>query len=213
MQNALCKNEGRGILRRGRKKSSTGFYHIVVKGIAQERNFNQAREKTYFKLIIKKYLQKYQVKIYAYCIMSNHAHIMIWAEIQELSLFMARILAEYANYYNYKHGRNAHVVNKAAAYKYSSIKEYFSSEKVLLHEDAVNLIRSRFDEFKIFEAFHQGRKDEVSEDIRGEIEQQRIEAAEMIARELCEKNNFDLCVQVFEEKVVREEYIKKFSGY
>ena len=90
---------------------------------------------------------------------------MIWAEIQELSFFMARVLAEYANYYNYKHDRNGHVfqnrftseciededyfwnclryihmnpvkagmAKKAADYKYSSIKEYFAEEKMLIN--------------------------------------------------------------------------------
>ncbi len=92
-----------------RQESSTGFYHVIVKGINKERIFNQRRERIYFKKIILKHLKKYQVEIYAYCIMSNHAHIMIRAEIQELSMFMARILAEYASYYNYKHYRNGHV--------------------------------------------------------------------------------------------------------
>lgn len=228
---------------RRRKESSTGFYHVVVKGIARERNFSQTREKKYFRLIIRKHLKNYDVKIYAYCIMSNHAHIMIWAEIQELSFFMARVLAEYANYYNYKHDRNGHVfqnrftseciededyfwnclryihmnpvkagmAKKAADYKYSSIKEYFSEEKMLIHEEAVRFIRNRFGEFHIFEAFHQGRKYEVFEDIKEEIEQQRIDIAEMMAHELCEKNKFDFCIQVFEEKVVREEYLKKIQ--
>lgn len=92
-----------------RQESSTGFYHVIVKGINKERIFNQRRERIYFKKIILKYLKNYQVEIYAYCIMSNHAHIMIRAEIQELSMFMARILAEYASYYNYKYYRNGHV--------------------------------------------------------------------------------------------------------
>lgn len=230
-------------MQKRRKESSTGFYHVIAKGIARERNFNQTREKKYFRTIIKKHLKKYNVKIYAYCIMSNHAHFIIWAEIQELSLFMARILAEYANYYNYKHDRNGHVfqnrftsecieneryfwnclryihmnpvkagmVKQAADYKYSSIKDYFSEDKTLIHEEAVKLVKSRFGEFHIFEAFHKGRRYEVFSDIKEEIEQQRIEIAEMIARELCEKYNFDFGAQVFEEKAVREEYLKKIQ--
>lgn len=94
---------------KNRKESSTGVYHVIVKGIAHERIFYQTREKNKFIKIILKYSEKYAVKIYAYCIMSNHTHLMIWAEISVLSLFMARILAEYAYYYNYKHNRNGHV--------------------------------------------------------------------------------------------------------
>lgn len=95
--------------RKRRLESSTGMYHIMVKGINKEKIFNQNREKSYLKKIILKHLEKYAVEIYGYCIMSNHAHFIIRAEIQTLSFFMAAILAEYASYYNYKHKRNGHV--------------------------------------------------------------------------------------------------------
>lgn len=102
--------EGRGTLpTKRRQESNTGFYHVVVRGINNERIYNQHRERIYFKNIILKFLKKFQVEIYAFCIMSNHAHIMLRAELQELSMFMAAILAEYASYYNYKHYRNGHV--------------------------------------------------------------------------------------------------------
>ncbi|MCB6414727.1 transposase [Faecalimonas umbilicata] len=92
-----------------RKKSATGIYHVVVKGINKEKIFYMQREKLYLKKIILKHLEKLKVEIYSYCIMSNHAHFIIRAEIEVLSLFMAKVLAEYASYYNYKHRRNGHV--------------------------------------------------------------------------------------------------------
>ncbi len=93
----------------GRWESRTGIYHVMVKGINNERIFNQSREKAYFKSIILKHLKKQKVEIYSYCLMSNHAHFIIGAEIQLLSSFMASTLSEYAMYYNYKHQRNGHV--------------------------------------------------------------------------------------------------------
>lgn len=93
-----------------RQKSYTGLYHVFVRGINKEKIFNQVREKQYFKRTIKKYLKKYDVEIHAYCIMSNHAHLIIKTdENQKLSYFMSNVLAEYAQYYNYKHNRNGHV--------------------------------------------------------------------------------------------------------
>lgn len=93
-----------------RQKSHTGLYHVFVRGINKEKIFNQVREKQYFKRTIKKYLNKYDVEIHAYCIMSNHAHLIIKVdENQKLSYFMSNVLAEYAQYYNYKHSRNGHV--------------------------------------------------------------------------------------------------------
>lgn len=92
-----------------RRESTTGIYHVMVKGINNEKIFNQSREKTYFKAIILKHLKEQKVEIYSYCFMSNHAHFIIGADIQLLASFMASILSEYAMYYNYKHHRNGHV--------------------------------------------------------------------------------------------------------
>ena len=95
--------------RKGRRESGTMFYHVIVKGINNEKIYHQQREKVYFKKKILKYLKKYDVELYAYCIMSNHAHLIIKAELPVLSAFMAVVLAEYAVYYNFKHRRNGHV--------------------------------------------------------------------------------------------------------
>ena len=70
---------------RRRRESKTELYHIIVKGINRERIFNQQREKIYFKRIILKHLDVINVEIYCYCIMSNHAHFIIRAEIHDLS--------------------------------------------------------------------------------------------------------------------------------
>lgn len=109
-----------------RQKSGTDLYHVIAKGINKERTFNQSREKTYLKKIIKKIQKKYEnVEIYAYCIMSNHIHLILKAEFPELSLFMAAVLAEYANYYNYKHHRNGHVFQNRFVSECIETERYF----------------------------------------------------------------------------------------
>ena len=95
---------------KSRKESRIGFYHVFVRGINHEMIFEQMREKNYFLKILKKHLKEYEVEVYAFCIMSTHAHFIIKSEtIQELSMFMSKVLAEYASYYNYKKNRNGHV--------------------------------------------------------------------------------------------------------
>lgn len=108
-----------------RRESITGIYHVIVKGINKERIFNQKREKVYFKQIISKCLEKFEVEIYSYCIMSNHAHFIIRAEIQQLSRFMAAILTEYALYYNFKHRRNGHVFQNRFSSECIENERYF----------------------------------------------------------------------------------------
>lgn len=108
-----------------RQESSTGMYHVMVKGINKERIFNQQREKSYLIKIILKHLELFKVEIYSYCIMSNHPHFIIRSEIQILSRFMAAVLSEYALYYNFKHQRNGHVFQNRFASECIENEKYF----------------------------------------------------------------------------------------
>lgn len=95
--------------RRPRQESGTGFYHIVSRGLDKESIFQTKEEKDRMWKIIWENVKKYPIKMYAYCIMSNHLHLLVKADLKELSLFMAKILAAYAHYYNYKHDRTGYV--------------------------------------------------------------------------------------------------------
>lgn len=228
-----------------RQESSTGVYHVIAKGIARENNFSQIRERKYFQKIIRKYKDKYAVKIFSYCIMSNHVHLMIGAELPVLSLFMARILAEYAIYYNYKHNRNGHVFQNrftsecietesyfwnclryihmnpvkagmavhAADYRFSSMREFFpgKAKDPLIHPDSLTMAKQKFGDCALFEEFHRKRNYEIFQDIYNEMEQQRLEVAEKLAREMYEQAQMNYLTQVFEEKSYREEYIKNIQ--
>jgi len=82
----------------------------MVRGINHELIFEQIRERNYFKKVLKKHLEHYNIEIHAYCIMSNHAHFILKSnDINKISFYMSKVLAEYANYYNYKRNRNGHV--------------------------------------------------------------------------------------------------------
>ena len=71
--------------------------------------FKEKRERTRMLNLIRDNVKQYDVEIYAYCIMPNHFHLLIKADLQELASFMAKIIAEFARYYNQKHNRVGYV--------------------------------------------------------------------------------------------------------
>lgn len=85
-----------------RKSYETSFFHVIVQGIKKEYIFNTD-------ILIKKYiellnneLQEYKIQILAYCIMNNHAHILLYTEkVIEMSLFMHKVNQKFAQFYNY----------------------------------------------------------------------------------------------------------------
>lgn len=122
---------------RPRKVSMTGIYHVFVRGINKEQIFNQKREKNYFKRMIRENKDEYHVEIYSYCIMSNHSHLIIKSEIEELSMFMSKILAKYAKYYNYKHNRNGHVFQNRFGSECIENEKYFLNCLRYIHMNPV----------------------------------------------------------------------------
>lgn len=95
--------------RKPRQESKNGIYHVTNRGLERKAIFGQSRERTRMENLIRENREKYQVEIYAYCIMPNHFHLLLKAELNALASFMAVISAKYAFYYNYKHNRNGMV--------------------------------------------------------------------------------------------------------
>ena len=98
--------------RYARRKLNGEYYHIVVQGLKKEFIFYNKEDKQKYLDIIKNKLQKSdeKIRIIAYCIMGNHAHILIRTEkTTNMSDFMQRINTIYAMYYNSKNDRVGYV--------------------------------------------------------------------------------------------------------
>lgn len=89
---------------------NTSFFHVMVQGINKEEIFKEAEDKEKYMNIIDKYKEIYNITLLAYCVMKNHTHLLIHCESTEnLSIFMHRVNAAYAKYYNINHDRVGYV--------------------------------------------------------------------------------------------------------
>jgi len=57
--------------RQARKKSTTGIYHIMMRGINRQSIFEDQEDYTKFLETLKQYKQISKYKVYAYCLMGN----------------------------------------------------------------------------------------------------------------------------------------------
>lgn len=117
--------------RKARKfMNETKILHIVVHAIGQEYIYKEDRQKYEYIKLMKYYKDKYCIEIISYCIMDNHAHILVnFEKIQELSKFMQIINTKYAIYYNKNNNR--------AGYVY---KGRFYSEPIMDNSHLLNCI-------------------------------------------------------------------------
>jgi len=84
-----------------RKHYEGKYFHVMVQGIGKEQIFSDDNSKGYYLSVMEEAKVDNKISIFAFCVMGNHAHILMKAEkIRNISLFMKEINGEYARYYN-----------------------------------------------------------------------------------------------------------------
>lgn len=96
--------------RHARRISSTCTYHVVIKGADNQLFFEHQRDFKKYLEIIEDYKEALDFDIYAYCLMSNHVHLLIHhKENTNISSIFQRINTKYAGWFNMKYSRNGYL--------------------------------------------------------------------------------------------------------
>ncbi len=88
-----------------RRKSATGIYHIIIRGINRQTIFEDEEDNIKFIQTLQKYREICEYNLYAYCLMGNHLHILIKEGKEPLETIIRRICGSYVLWYNKKYGR------------------------------------------------------------------------------------------------------------
>ena len=89
--------------RQARRKSKSGIYHIMLRGINRQVIFEDEEDNLKFLETLKNYKAVSGYKLFAYCLMSNHIHLLLRVEKEDLDLIMKRIAGSYVYWYNWKY--------------------------------------------------------------------------------------------------------------
>ena len=96
--------------RHARKKSSTQTYHVVIKGADRQLLFEETSDYLKYLDILGYYKQTFSLEIYAYCLMSNHVHLLIHhPETVTLESIFRHMNTAYATWFNLKYDRTGFV--------------------------------------------------------------------------------------------------------
>ncbi|KSU60389.1 transposase [[Bacillus] enclensis] len=95
--------------RHARRKSSSGVYHVIVRGANRQEIFHDEEDRLKFLDILQKYKTKSGMAFYAWCLMGNHVHLLVKEGSESISIVMKRIGVSYANYYNWKYKTTGHL--------------------------------------------------------------------------------------------------------
>ena len=96
-------------MRPARISMINGLFHITTRCDNKNFYFQEDEDFSEYLNIVDRARQKYAFKLHAYCLTSNHVHLLISTPTEDnLSKFMQYINGLYARNYNYRHNRTGH---------------------------------------------------------------------------------------------------------
>lgn len=135
--------------RKPRKESSSQKYHIILRGNNKQLLFYDEKDCDFFLKRVFKYADQLEVKIYSYCLMGNHVHILLGnAPKETLSLFVQKLANSYVYYFNHKYDCSGHLFQ--GRFKSEPIEDDVYLKNVLryIHKNPQNAGLCKINEYK-----------------------------------------------------------------
>jgi putative transposase len=121
--------------RGARKKSYSGMYHVVLRGINKQRIFEDNQDYRKFLETIKTNKDKSGYIVYAYCLMNNHIHLLIKEGNESLGNTFRRIGASFVYWYNWKYSRYGHLFQDRYKSEPVETDSYFLTVLRYIHQN------------------------------------------------------------------------------
>ena len=109
----------------------------MERGIRRQKIFEDDMDYQVFREILKVAVEKYNCIVHAYCLMSNHFHILLETDDIEVGTFMKYLASSYAIYFNKKYKYTGHLFE--GRYKGCLVKDesYFLQTSRYIHLNPV----------------------------------------------------------------------------
>jgi len=95
--------------RRPRVFASEVLYHVIVRGNHRKATFRTPADYHAYLERLARYRHSSQVRLWAYCLMPNHVHLLVETGHEPLSTFMQRLQQSYTQYFNRTHRKVGHL--------------------------------------------------------------------------------------------------------
>lgn len=148
MQKILKTEKRRVMPRRKRIKSASGIYHIMLRGINRQIIFTDGEDYRKFLDTLAQYKEECGFDIFAWCLMSNHVHLLLRENDVPLEQIFRKIGARYVYWYNCKHERTGHLFQDRFKSEVITNNSYFMNVVRYIHMNPVKAgICSRPEEY------------------------------------------------------------------
>lgn len=143
--------------RQVRKRSGTGIYHVMLRGINRQDIFEDDEDYLQMIALMRTLTERRDENglllqppcaFYAYCLMSNHVHLLVRERAETVSEVVKKLGIAYAYYFNRKYGRNGHLFQDRFKSEPVDSMEYFVVLLRYIHQNPVKSgIASNVDDY------------------------------------------------------------------
>jgi len=137
-----------------RSYSNSKVYHIILKGIDDQNIFYDDQDRYVFLKNILETKQEYAYKVFAYCLMDNHVHMVIRSEKEFLSKSMQSLMIRYVQYFNKKYKRKGTLVQNRFKSKNIENQLYFLEVCRYVHRNPENAEMAKTENYK-WSSYHE----------------------------------------------------------
>ena len=95
--------------RRPRLTFEGAIHHVTFRGNGRQAIFHCDADRTRFLESLEERVERYGVRLYLFCLMTNHVHLLVETPKGNLIEFMGSLLTSYTTYFNRRHERSGHV--------------------------------------------------------------------------------------------------------
>lgn len=134
--------------RKARKTSNTKVYHIIFRGNDKQDIFYDEQDYKKFIELIIDIKERYKCELYAYCLMTNHIHLIVYDKNENISKAMQSLILSYSIYFGKKYEKVGHLVQARFFSKNVETKEYLIRLCRYIHQNPVKAKIARVDTYK-----------------------------------------------------------------
>jgi REP element-mobilizing transposase RayT len=125
------------VARKPRAKSRSGIYHIILRGINRQCIFEEDEDRQKLIAVLAKCKTISQCRIFAYCLMDNHVHILLQEIREPIGLIIQRVSSSYVIWYNGKYDRCGHLFQERFKSEAVETGGYFLTVLRYIHQNLV----------------------------------------------------------------------------
>lgn len=195
--------------RTARKNITASYIHVITQGIKKEYIFKRESYKREYINLLKRIFQEYNhLYLLCYCIMDNHAHLLIYTEnMTDLSKLMSRANTSYGIFYNKQEERVGYVFRNRYYSQAIMDEEHLYNTVAYIHRNPVkaNMVKE-MDEYR-YSSYHEmksGKMQKESLDLLFHTDNY-LEKFNWIHKNFIEEDILEI-----QEKTISNEEIEKF---